>query len=360
MPHRGDQLKIQLPGRPWLVPALALAGGLTLLAVSIVAVEAVDLRRAAGTAGDPAAPVPAAAGPMIEPLTGPWVVAIQPGHWEVSDLPYELRKLRTSSGAQYGSVREVDVNLAVARALAAQVAAAGWKPILVPATVDPQLRADAFIALHADWGATPDRRGWKLSPPWRASGASKSLADALSAAFSAQPDLVHDTDGVTVNMRGYYAFNPRRFEHAASEYTPDVLIEMGFITNATDRSLLTDHPGLFANIVMAGLEKYFAGRSRTQTADLAPMQLPWSAAGPTGASVRRTPSGDSTIIASLDPGMTIMPVDEKDGWYEVFVRHLWGTGWVRVDELVPAQDPRWPYPGSDEPTTAGAGTATGS
>ncbi|HUX12114.1 MAG TPA: N-acetylmuramoyl-L-alanine amidase [Spirochaetia bacterium] len=284
----------------------------------------------------------------IQPLTGPWVVAVQPGHWEVAALPDELYRLRTSTGAQYGSVREVDINRSVAAALVPMIRARGWTPLLVPATVPPDLRADAFIALHADWGDQSDRRGWKLTPPWRASGASRKLAAAMSAAFSAEPNLVQDVDGVSVNMRGYYAFNNRRFTHAASPYTPDLIIEMGFITNPSDRRLLTTSPEFYAAIIMRGLEHYFASRTRTETDDLRPLELPWVAAGSTGAAVRQGPSPESPVRWRLDPGTVMMPVDQSGDWYEVFVRHQFATGWISKDDTVPAEDPRWPMPGENQ------------
>ncbi len=318
----------------------AAAGGLVLIAVSIAVVGAADLRRnaVADAAAQPIDSEPPAQ-PAIVPLQGPWVVAIQPGHWRVAQLPEELQKLRTSTGAQYGDVQEVAVNLAVAQALADRVKAAGWVPVMVPATVPPGLRADAFIALHADWGPTPDRRGWKLSAPWRPSGASTELADALSAAFSAAPNLVHDADGVTVNMRGYFAFSPQRFVHAASEYTPDAIIEMGFLTNSIDRRLLTQDPGFFADIIMSGLRKYFAGRDRSKVSDLTPMQLPWLQAGPKGAVILNSPASDASVISQIDAGTTLMPVDKRGDWYEVFVHRVWRTGWVKKDELVPSSEP---------------------
>lgn len=283
--------------------------------------------------------------PPIQPLTGPWVVAIQPGHWQVAQLPDELYRLRTSTGAEWGKVREVDINRAVADALIARIREAGWTPVLVPATVPPELRADAFIALHADWGNQADRRGWKLAPAWRASSASRKLADALARSFGQEPNLVEDMDGVTVNMRGYFAFNSRRFVHASSPYTPAVLIEMGFITSPIDRKLLTTRPDYYADIVMRGLKSYFADRPRSETDDLRPLQLSWVSAGSGGAVVRQRPSADASALWTLDAGTVLMPVDESGDWYEVFVRRHYATGWIRKTDTVPSEDPHWPMPG---------------
>ncbi len=283
--------------------------------------------------------------PPIQPLTGPWVVAVQPGHWQVAELPDELYRLRNSTGAQWGNVREVDINRAVADALVSKIRESGWTPVLVPATVPPDLRADAFIALHADWGDTADRRGWKLAPAWRASSASRKLADALARSFGQEPNLLEDADGVTVNMRGYFAFNSRRFVHASSPYTPAVLIEMGFITSPIDRKLLTTRPDYYADIITRGLKAYFADRSRSETDDLRPLQLPWVAAGANGTTVRQRPSEYAAVLWKLDPGTFLMPVDESGDWYEVFVRRHYATGWIKKADTVPAEDPHWPMPG---------------
>ena len=79
-----------------------------------------------GAAGyEPAAglPTPESATPEMEttipyrPLTGPPVVAIQPGHWQIQNLPEEHAQRRTNIGAVYQGVREVDIALAVTAAL---------------------------------------------------------------------------------------------------------------------------------------------------------------------------------------------------------------------------------------------------
>ena len=76
----------------------------------------------------------------VKPLEGPWVVAIQPGHWNTSELPDEQAHRRGSTGAAYGSVREAGINRAVTDALTPKLEAEGWKVVLVPATVDTPLR----------------------------------------------------------------------------------------------------------------------------------------------------------------------------------------------------------------------------
>jgi len=40
----------------------------------------------------------------------------------------------------------------------------------------------------------------------------------------------------------------------------------------------------------------------------------------------------------------VLPVDEKEEWYEVFIRSHYAMGWIRKAETLPASDPRWPMP----------------
>jgi hypothetical protein len=47
---------------------------------------------------------------------------------------------------------------------------------------------------------------------------------------------------ITRNMRGYYAFNSRRYEHSIHPMTPGAIVETGFITNASDRRIIVNNP----------------------------------------------------------------------------------------------------------------------
>ncbi|HVP18020.1 MAG TPA: hypothetical protein VMU36_03430, partial [Spirochaetia bacterium] len=42
-----------------------------------------------------------------EGIVGPWRVGIQVGHWNIDQMPDELARLRTDTGARSGSVEEV-------------------------------------------------------------------------------------------------------------------------------------------------------------------------------------------------------------------------------------------------------------
>jgi N-acetylmuramoyl-L-alanine amidase len=43
-------------------------------------------------------------------------------------------------------------------------------------------------------------------------------------------------------MENYYAFNFRRYEHALHPMTIAVILETGFLTNASDRALIVNDP----------------------------------------------------------------------------------------------------------------------
>ena len=317
------------------------------------------------------------------PLEGPWIVAIQPGHWKVEELPDELRRLRNSTGAEYDGLKEADINLRIAQLLVELVKAEGWTALLVPATVPPGLQADAFISIHADYGNGVHREGFKLSPPFRPSPASRRLATALETAFlqaaaeqkrpnglssipqrehgSLAPDLWGSMGPppksptlATVNMRGYFGFNYRRFEHSMSPYTPAVLIELGYLTNPTDRMRLTQFPAGYAKIILEGLRNYFREHHQRNEAFLTPPHYPWvevtlplaaDSNGGKGAPVRVSPDPTGSLLWTLEPGTILLPVDEAGEWYEVFIRAKFATGWIRKVDTRPTTDPRWPLPG---------------
>ena len=272
--------------------------------------------------------------PGVIPLEGPIVVALQPGHWKIDELPPEARRRPRSTGAVHGDVRELDINLAVVEALVPLLEAENWRVIVVPATVPPGLRADVFLSIHADWGADPARRGWKLAPPWRPSVASSEIAEALKESFRAEESLTEDADGVTVGMRGYFGFSSHRYHHASSPYTPAVLIELGFVTNAVDRELMVTQPEFFAGIIHRGLERHFYTRGRSDVASLVPREYETMAVGSDGAHVRQRPDHSSRLVRRLEAGSYIWPVDDTGDWYLVRLRNPFQVGWVDARSLV--------------------------
>jgi N-acetylmuramoyl-L-alanine amidase len=301
-------------------------------------------------------PVPASPTPSVEPTPTPRPpgaaprVGLQAGHWKTKELPDELARLRTSTGAIAAGYAEVDVNLDIAGRVAKLLEQHGIVVDILPATVPVDYDADVFVTIHADGSRSPGVRGFKLSTAWRASRASQQLSEALRQEYAAATGLPWD-DGVTFNMRGYYAFNYRRHEHAVKKTTPAVIVEMGFLTSAADRALMIGRPNLVAAGIANGILRYLQERDPNDGAALLPpefrSQRPIS---PDGVDVRSAPRDDAPVLLHAEADRRFNPLQERDGWYQVFVRvgESRLTGWVRKDQLMATNDPTpTPLPSTD-------------
>ncbi|NTW01155.1 MAG: SH3 domain-containing protein, partial [Oscillochloris sp.] len=270
-------------------------------------------------------------------------------HLNASELPDELARFRTSTGARYGSVSEAELNENIARRVQVLLEAAGVVVDLLPATIPPSYDADAFVSIHADGSTGSGARGWKLATPWRASRASQLLLDAVAASYGPATNLPKDVGGITVNMRGYYAFNNRRHTHAIARTTPAIIIEMGFMTNAADRAVLFNQPDWVASGIAQGILAYLAQRDPADGAALLPPDLPNLRVGPNGATLRAAPNADARQIVKLDAGQRVFALELRDGWYQVFSRnHPNAPGWVHTDQLEITNEP-FPFPTATNP-----------
>jgi N-acetylmuramoyl-L-alanine amidase len=303
-----------------------------------------------------ATPVPASPTPSVESTPTPRPagaaprVGLQAGHWKSKELPDELARLRTSTGAIAAGYTEAEVNLDVASRVAKLLEQRGIIVDILPATVPVDYDADVFVTIHADGSHSPGVRGFKLSTAWRASRASQQLHDVLRQEYAAATSMPWD-DGVTFNMRGYYAFNYRRHEHAVKKTTPAVIVEMGFLTSAADRGLMIGRPDLVAAGIANGILRYLEERDPNDGAALLPpefrSQRPIS---PDGVDVRSAPRDDAPVLLRAEADRRFNPLQERDGWYQIFVRvgERRLTGWVRKDQLMATNDPTpTPLPSTD-------------
>ncbi|HEY8598902.1 MAG TPA: N-acetylmuramoyl-L-alanine amidase [Thermomicrobiales bacterium] len=200
-------------------------------------------------------PAPAATATPAPPIKAR--VGLQVGHWESEELPDELAILRTEHGANAGGVNEVDINYAIAQRVADLLRARGITVDILPATVPSGYTADAFIAIHSDYNNSPTMNGFKLAR-FRDS-ASPAHDDALLSAITVDYGAAtgQPRDGyITRAMTGYYAFNNADFQHAIAPQTPGVIIELGFLTNPTDRTLLTEQQATVATGLAAGIIRF--------------------------------------------------------------------------------------------------------
>ncbi len=302
-----------------------------------VSVPAATLRPAQG-----AAPTPRVEpSPTPRPPGTPLRVGLQVGHWKANELPDELARLRTSAGAFTAGHAEVDVNLDIARRVAALLEDRGVVVDLLPATVPVDYDADAFVAIHADGSASAGARGFKIATPWRASRAAQQLLDALTAEYATATGLPWD-DAITFNMRGYYAFNYRRHDHTVAKTTPAVIIEMGFLTSAADRAVLIDRPNQVAAGIARGIARYFGERDPNDGAALLPPEFKVQRSiSPDGLDVRAAPRDDAQVLLHADADRRFNPLQERGGWYQVFVRdrERQAIGWVNKDQVTATDDP---------------------
>jgi len=172
---------------------------------------------------------------------GPWRVALQAGHWRNAEVPEEQKGLRNNSGASGGGKAEWEINLALAEEVKLLLEEYGYAVDVLPTTIPPNYWADVFIAIHADGNLDPSVRGFKVAAPRRDySGQSSLLAQYLYDAYEDATDLPRDPN-VTRAMRGYYAFNWRRYDHSVHPLTPAVILEVGFLTSPQDRQIIVQN-----------------------------------------------------------------------------------------------------------------------
>lgn len=185
-------------------------------------------------------------------------VGLQAGHWLVEQVPTELRGL--GHGATGGGKAEWEVNLDIARRVADLLRAADVDAEVLPATVPVEYRAHAFLSIHADGDESGRNRGYKLGRAvWSATPeADDQLMAAIGEAYGRATGLPVDPIGASRRMTAYYAFNSRRYCHAISPGTASAILEMAYLTNATDRETLLGNPDAVARGAAEGIMAYLA------------------------------------------------------------------------------------------------------
>lgn len=187
---------------------------------------------------------------------GPVRVGLQVGHLNAGDQPEELAVLRYSTGAHAAGLTEVDVNHAVATALAERLMLYGFEVDVLPATVPPGYLADVLLSLHSDASEDTARSGYKSAHFSPARNPREALLKvAVDRAVLTTTAFVDDDRNVSGNMLHYYAFNSARFEHAAAARTPALIVELGYLSNPADARLLTQ-PDTLAAALEGGVLRY--------------------------------------------------------------------------------------------------------
>lgn len=178
---------------------------------------------------------------LINTLRGTVHVGLQIGHLDVASHPDELEALRYNTGGFSEERSELELNQAVAYMLRDMLENQGIEVDILPATVPPKYRADAFIALHADSSPDPKRRGYKSAYFRQLRNKQDPILKAhVDQAYFYFSGLSDDDANVSGSMLEYYAFNYQRFKHSVARKTPAVIVEMGYISNETDWKFLRD------------------------------------------------------------------------------------------------------------------------
>ena len=195
--------------------------------------------------------------PLYDP-PGQKRVGLQVGHWQLDQLPTELKGL--GAGASGGGKQEWQVNLDVAQRAAALLQSDGIEADVLPATVPEHYRANAFLAIHADGDTTGHTRGFKVARPGFSSvpDVDDELVQSLEDTYGQVTNLPRDDEHISLRMRYYYAFNSRRYCHAVAPGVPQAIIEMAYLTNATDRQYLIGNPQLLAQGIADSMERFLS------------------------------------------------------------------------------------------------------
>lgn len=194
---------------------------------------------------------------------GPWRVTLQAGHWKAAEAPDELKNLRISTGTSYGRITEWEVVLAIAEKTKVLLEASGVQVEILPTTIPPNHWSDIFVSIHADGNLNPLVSGYKVAAPRRdETGQARTLVQFLEAEYGLATGLSIDAN-ITRTMRGYYAFNWRRYDHSIHPLSVAAIVETGFLSNANDRRIIVNAPEKAARGIASGITQFLGLTTKT-------------------------------------------------------------------------------------------------
>lgn len=194
---------------------------------------------------------------------GPRRIGIQIGHWEAEIAPPELgARIRTQTGTSWAGINERDINRNIALRLEKILEAEGFIVDVLPVTIPTGYLADAMVSLHGDGDGTGENSGFKLAYSMRRTPYEADLLRSIKDAYGAATGLAYDQARVTRQMTSYYLFNWRRYQNATSPFTPSVILEMGYVSHANDRTLMTRQPDLLASAIASGIVSFLDAHPR--------------------------------------------------------------------------------------------------
>jgi N-acetylmuramoyl-L-alanine amidase len=266
-------------------------------------------------------------------------VAIQAGHWLINQLPDELASLRTQTGGAGGGVREVDYVLDLSKRVVKLLQDKGIEAELLPATVPVDYTADAFVAIHADAVDGGGPGGYKLARSRFSAipATDDALMNALYDAYGKATALRRDSN-ITRNMTGYYAFNNRRHVHGITRATPGVILETGYLTNASDRAYLTTHQDEIAQGIVDGIMDFLNNRPPLELREKAATTVPAVEVKQDNTVVLSQPDG--APLAYVAKGQRFEFFDTRGDYYSVRLPVLNKTGFLAKADVTQITLPR--------------------
>lgn len=173
----------------------------------------------------------------------PQRILIQAGHKAPRDPRLE---------AQTGTPGEIEFVSKVQHALVDRLRHdAALQPVPVPGKIDPAVKVDAALFLHADGVSSPSARGFCFGFPPEYE-VNRRLAHLIAQEYQKIPGAPpRRTDNPTGDAAHYYGFA------LVDTPGPEVLIEHGFLTNPQDREWLNTHIAQIAEAEHNAIRRYF-------------------------------------------------------------------------------------------------------
>ncbi len=267
-------------------------------------------------------------------------VGLQVGHLEIDKLPAEWAELRGQTGGSGGGYTEVQINYDIARRVAALLLSRGLTVDIIPATVPVAYTADAFVAIHCDavTGASPS--GFKVA---RSEGSAipktdDTLVNNLYGQYETATGMRRDGN-ITDNMTGYYSFNGPYRSYAISKITPGAIIELGFLTNPTDRATLVNRADDVARGVANGIIVFL-----NQRPPLEQREVPYALAPAVEALQNPTPVYDSpeggSVVAYINRQQVFASYSNYATSYGIWLPVLERNGYIRKTDAQVVNVPR--------------------
>ncbi|MEF3307924.1 N-acetylmuramoyl-L-alanine amidase [Paenibacillus sp. GYB004] len=284
--------------------------------------------------------------------SGAPVICIDPGHQLRGNNQLESvgpgsseKKPKVSSGTRGVATGKPEyvLTLEVSKRIRDKLEALGYQVVMTRDTHEVDISnkeraelangagADLFLRIHADGSTSPKAKGASvLYPAISVAVSNEQYSLSKTAAEIVLTDLVAATQA---NSRGTVA----RDDLSGFNWSevPNILIEMGFMSNAEeDRLLATEaYQEKMAEGIAAGVHRYMTDAAGKSPWDPQPFEQPLTLLGDTDlydrVSGRLTPVG-----AYLGP-QTVSARERAGDWYRI---DTWlGSNWVRVPKAVTGQ-----------------------